>query len=147
MGVLTRFNNWIADKLAGALSTMAMFYGVAFLVLVPLHWQTPNGFVAWTQYVVSVFFQGVALPILGFCSKKEGARQAQLLKETHSMTMSELGYIKEDIQLDKLEVINLQQLVKLVQKDIAEDAAIHKDLHQILKDVHALMKNNDTLVA
>jgi len=93
------FNDQLASKLADWLSTMAMFYGVAFLVMLPLIWQRPANLVGWAQYVISVFFQGVALPVLGFVSKKEGDRNNRLLKETHDAVMSELAIVKEALAL------------------------------------------------
>jgi hypothetical protein len=72
-----------------------MFYGITFLVIAPLFFQRPTNLVTWMQYIVSVFFQGVALPVLGYTSKKSGEVQAQLLRETHDTVMNELDYIKK----------------------------------------------------
>jgi Mn2+/Fe2+ NRAMP family transporter len=94
MRFIERFNSMLAGKLADWLSTMAMFYGVAFLVLLPLVWQRPTSLVGWAQYLISVFFQGVALPVLGFVSKKEGERNTQILQETHDMVMGQLAIVR-----------------------------------------------------
>lgn len=109
--MLARFNDWLADKLSDWLSTMAMFYAITFLVLLPLHWQKPQGLVAWTQYVVSVFFQGVALPVLAFVAKKAGDRQEKLLQETHDTVMEELAMIREALQLASEEWDKLKEIV------------------------------------
>jgi hypothetical protein len=93
------FNEWLGDKLANWLSTMAMFYGVTFLVFLPLFFQRPNGLVGWAQYSSSVFFQGVALPVLGYVSKKEGDRNEKLMRETHDTVMKELSMIKKELKL------------------------------------------------
>jgi hypothetical protein len=96
---ITRFNDWLGDKLSDWLSTMAMFYGIAFLVLIPLYWQQPTSLVGWIQYTVAIFFQGVALPVLGYVSKREGQKQAVLIKETHDAVMEELKLAKEERKL------------------------------------------------
>jgi len=103
MKTVDHFNIFLAGKLADWLSTMAMFYGVAFLVLLPLVWQRPASLVGWAQYLISVFFQGVALPILGFVAKKEGERNSQILQETHDMVMSELAIVKAALDQAKEE--------------------------------------------
>jgi hypothetical protein len=91
---LASFNAWFADKLADALATMSMFYGVLFIVTLPLRWQTPEGAVAWINYMSSNFFQAVALPVLAFVAKREGVRQAALLQETHDAVMQEIQMLK-----------------------------------------------------
>jgi len=101
MKIVDRFNNLLAGKLADWLSTMAMFYGIAFLVLLPLIWQRPANLVGWAQYLVSVFFQGVALPVLGFVAKKEGERNSRILQETHDMIMGELAIVRAEIDQAK----------------------------------------------
>jgi len=90
-----KINDLIGDKLAYWLSTMGMFYGISFLVIAPLFFQVPNGLVPWMQYIVSVFFQGVALPVLGYVARKGSEKQEALLKETHDTVMNEMASIKE----------------------------------------------------
>ncbi|HEY5576372.1 MAG TPA: hypothetical protein VIK34_06610 [Clostridiaceae bacterium] len=106
---MNRFNEWLGDKLSYILSTMAMFYGIAFLVVAPLFFQRPTNLVTWMQYIVAVFFQGVALPVLGYTSRKSGEEQAQLLKETHDTVMNELDYIKKQQEAARLESRSLRK--------------------------------------
>jgi hypothetical protein len=108
--------------MAGWLSTMAMFYAITFLVLLPLHWQRPVGMVAWAQYLVSVFFQGVALPVLAFVAKQEGDRTTRLLQETHDATMKELGV--------------LRQLHKGTRAELAELREVHEELRNLVGGLH-----------
>jgi hypothetical protein len=117
-----KFNDWLGDRLSYFLSTMAMFYGIAFLVIAPLIFQKPANLVGWMQYIVAVFFQGVALPVLGYTSRKSGETQAKLLLETHDTVMSELSYIKE------------QQIYS--KEEIASQKKIILELHQIIKEIH-----------
>jgi len=108
---MKNFNDWLGDKLSYILSTMAMFYGIAFLVIAPLFFQRPTTLVTWMQYIVAVFFQGVALPVLGYTSRKSGEVQAQMLKETHDTVMNELSYLKKQHDAAKLERDELQKII------------------------------------
>lgn len=102
---LDNYNEWLANKLADALATMTMFFGVALLTLSILFFQTPRTSLEWVQYIVQTFFQGVALPVLAFVAKIEGKRQQQLLQETHDTVMNEMKEIKELIaELNKIEI-------------------------------------------
>ena len=90
-----RFNEWLATKLADALATMVMFFGVTFLTLSILFFQAPKTPLEWVQYIIQTFFQGVALPVLAFVAKIEGKKQQKLLQETHDAVMTEMKEIKE----------------------------------------------------
>ena len=117
------FNDWLGDKLSFVLSTMAMFYGIAFLVVAPLFFQRPTTLVTWMQYIVAVFFQGVALPVLGYTSRKSGEVQAKMLQETHDTVMKELDFIKKQHETSKIERDELQKIVREIKDMTAE---IHK---------------------
>ena len=117
------FNDWLGDKLSLVLSTMAMFYGIAFLVVAPLFFQRPTTLVTWMQYIVAVFFQGVALPVLGYTSRKSGEVQAKMLQETHDTVMKELDFIKKQHDTSKIERDELQKIVREI-KDMTTE--IHK---------------------
>jgi hypothetical protein len=119
---MNKINDWLANHLSIWLSTMAMFYGVAFLVIAPLFFQKPANLVGWMQYIIAVFFQGVALPVLGYTAKKSGDIQAKLLKETHDTVMSELDSIK------------IQQ--KLHHEEVLSQKKIMNELHKIIKEIH-----------
>lgn len=120
---MNSFNDWLGDKLSYVLSTMAMFYGITFLVIAPLFFQTPNTPVGWMQYVVSVFFQGVALPVLGYTSRKNGEVQARMLQETHDTVMKELDYIKKQQEEASLERDELQKIMSEI-RDMTQE--IHR---------------------
>ena len=67
---IKRFNDWLAEKLSLILSVMTTFYIVSLLVLLPLLWNHPKDFVAWASYLSCSIFQALALPVLGYTSKK-----------------------------------------------------------------------------
>jgi hypothetical protein len=117
---MDRFNDWLGDKLSYVLSTMAMFYGITFLVIAPLFFQTPNTPVGWMQYIVSVFFQGVALPVLGYTSRKSGEVQAAMLQETHDTVMKELDFIKKQQEAASLERDELEKIMSEI-RDMTEE--------------------------
>jgi hypothetical protein len=117
---MDRFNQWLGDKLSYILSTMAMFYGVSFLVLATLFFQTPTSPVTWIQYIISVFFQGVALPLLGYTARKSGELQAQLLRETHDTVMNELDYIKRQQEAARVEREDLEKIISEIREMTAE---------------------------
>ena len=113
-----QFNDWLGDRLSYWLSTMAMFYIITILVMAPLLFQRPQGLVGWMQYAIAVFFQGAALPVLGYVARKAGERQEQVLNETHDTVMAQLALIKEDLDLardqrDELEALMTELRVKI----------------------------------
>ena len=102
---ISAFNEWLASRLADALATMVMFFGVTFLTLSILFFQTPKTPLEWVQYLIQTFFQGVALPVLAFVAKIEGQRQQRLLQETHDTVMTEIQELKAMmVELGKVEI-------------------------------------------
>jgi len=75
---------------------MAMFYIITALVIAPLAFQRPQGLVGWMQYAISVFFQGAALPVLGYVARRAGENQEKVLNETHDRVMEELALAREE---------------------------------------------------
>lgn len=118
---INKFNNYLGDKLAFWLSTMAAFYIVTAFVLIPLLFQTPHDLVGWIQYIIQSLFQGSALPILAYVSKLEGAKTEKVLLETHDTVMNEFDKINNLIGLLQDEVV--------MQKDETTE------LHTILSDL------------
>lgn len=119
---MNKFNDWLGDRLSYWLSTMAVFYGVTFLILSTLFFQKPSNILGWLQYIIAIFFQGVALPVLGYTSRKAGDVQAKMLKETHDASMLELDIIKK------------QQEEHL--KEQVEQRKMIKELHVIIREIH-----------
>ena len=73
---------------------MWLFWGLTLLVLLALALQRPSGAQGWILFWVSIFFQGVALPVLAFVSNKQGDRMERVLRETHDSVLTELSEIK-----------------------------------------------------
>ena len=77
----------LAEKLSNALSSMIMFWIITLLVIIPLFWNQPKDLVSWMQYIVSVFFQGVALPVLGYTAKLSGKRTDEIINKIEELTI------------------------------------------------------------
>lgn len=100
-----RLTEKLGERLSNGLSTMEMFYVVAFLVVCPLLVQRPEGLIPWIQYISTAILQAVALPLLGYTTKKSGEAQEKVIRDTHAMLHREIADIKD----------------------------MHKDLHELLK--------------
>lgn len=111
--MLKRINDIMGDKLALWLSTMGCFYIIFALVIVPLFFQQPQGFIGWVQYIVQSVFQGVALPVLGYVARVGGEKQEKTLNETHDVVMEELAIVKEELALAREE---REQLLKVLER-------------------------------
>jgi len=61
---IEKINHWIAIKMSNGLSGMLCFWVILILDILPLFFQIPIGPVAWMQYIISVIFQSLALPVL-----------------------------------------------------------------------------------
>jgi hypothetical protein len=81
-----RFNDYLADRLSYLLSIMATFYFVSLLVVIPLFYSQPTSFVAWASYICSVIFQGIALPVLGYTSRKASDKTDEVMGHMFKMT-------------------------------------------------------------
>lgn len=114
-GFYLRFTDWLGDKLAHFLSTMECFFLIFLLVIIPLFFQHPTG-IAWVQYGVAVFFQGVALPVLGYVAWKSGERVEKVIKETHDVVLEELKIIKEELKLAREERDSINRILEDLKK-------------------------------
>jgi hypothetical protein len=110
--MFNRFNDMLADILSDWLSTMECFWIITVLVVAILFWQRPTSLVGWITYISTTIFQASALPVLGFVSKKSGARTDKLLQETHDAVMAEMGLIKEELALAREERDELKQIMR-----------------------------------
>ena len=125
---MKRFNDWLADRFAAWLSTMALFWALTLLIVLALILQRPSGAQGWVLFVVSVFFQGVALPVLAFVSNKQGDRMENLLRETHDAAMNDLEELRQLHEERTQEIENLKDLAKRQLEEIEELKAIHLEL-------------------
>ena len=93
-----RINDFIGNKLSFSLSTMEMFYIVLILVVFPLFFQTPHDLIGWIQYISTAILQAVALPLLGYTTRKSGEKQEKIINDTHEILMKEIKMNREMMQ-------------------------------------------------
>jgi hypothetical protein len=105
-------NDWLAGMMAEYLSSMSCFWVITTMVVVVLFWQRPVSLVGWITYISTAIFQASALPILGFVSKKEGAKSQQLMQETHDTVMKEFSMVQESLADAKETLVQIHQLIK-----------------------------------
>lgn len=92
-----RANTWIADHVSVWFMSME-----AFWILVVLTWGSvlinrPVGAQGWDLFLVSIFYQGTALPALSFVSQKQGDRAARIAQETHDFAQQEFALLREEL--------------------------------------------------
>jgi hypothetical protein len=107
---IERFNDYIAERLSFVLSVMATFYIVLTLTIVPLFYGLPSTPKDWATYLCTVIFQGIALPVLGYTSRKAGDKSDAVMAEVLRLT-------KE-----------IDRLVKMIEK---QEEHIHQDVEEI----------------
>jgi len=91
---MRRFNDWLAGRMSLMLSSMWVFWVLTLLILLALVLQRPTGAQGWVLFVVSIFFQGVALPVLAFVSNQQGDRTNKVLTETHDAVLGEFEAVR-----------------------------------------------------
>lgn len=117
---IRQFNDWMAGVLSSAMSTMAMFWVITALCLAAFAIERPTGAQGWILFWVSIFFQGVALPVLAFVSDRQGTRVENVLRETHDTVVEELAQLKE------LHLIEMEELATIRERNEAVDAQRHE---------------------
>lgn len=111
------FQDKFAIILSDSLSSMTMFWIIALLVIVPLFFSQPVGIVGWMQYIVSVFFQGVALPVLGYISKVSGIRTDKIINKIAGLS-EKIELLSEKIHND---VDDIKEEVNDIKDDVEEN--------------------------
>jgi len=110
-----------AESMADSLASMTMFWIITLLVVIPLFWNKPVGGVAWIQYIVAVFFQGVALPVLGYTAKLSGKRTDEIIAKIEELSFK----IAQQTE-------NIEKEVDVIEKQTEE---IEKDVDEIAVDI------------
>ncbi|MEI4831600.1 hypothetical protein WAX78_19415 [Bacillus sp. FJAT-53711] len=141
--MIRRFNAWLGDKLALWLSTMACFYIVFGLVIVPLFFQHPNNLVEWVQYMIQTIFQGVALPVIGYVARIAGEKDEKIISETHDAVMEELGLVKEELALAREQYDTLQKVEKVISEThdtVMEELTLVKEELVLAREQHVVLQ-------
>lgn len=105
----------------------------AFWILVVLTWGSvaisrPAGAQGWDLFLVSIFFQGAALPILGLVSQKQGDRMERVMRETHDAAMEEVGLLRSEVaDIKAIRATEAEALALLQQMIGAKEGKAHGD--------------------
>ena len=110
----------LAIILSDSLSSMVMFWVITLMVIVPLFFNQPVGLVGWMQYIVSVFFQGVALPVLAYTSKISGSRTDAIIKKIEELS-EKIDKTTENIDKEIDEVIDDLEINKTIDTSDIEE--------------------------
>lgn len=123
------FNDYLADKLSYMLATMAMFYIITLLVLIPLLYSQPTSFVAWASYVCSVIFQGVALPVLGYTARKSSDKSDKIIGAM-SATTDRIEHMIEQMEKQQDQMTYIISMVEQQEEHISTDVDVLLDLEK-----------------
>ncbi len=119
-----RITEKLGKKLSDSLSTMEMFYIVTFLVLFPLFFQRPDTLISWIQYISTAMLQAIALPLLGYTTKKSGESQEKVIIETHKILIDELKEARKHSE-EQMEIL---REIKEIHKVLMEHDIKDKDI-------------------
>lgn len=128
----TKINDFIGNKLSFTLSTMEMFYIVLILVVFPLFFQTPTNLIGWIQYISTAILQAIALPLLGYTTRKSGEKQEKVINDTHAILLKE---IKMNRELHKKQLQSIEQNRELHKEQLEmmqEIKEMHEHYHEII---------------
>ena len=82
---IEEFNDFLAERMSYILSIMITFWIVSALVIIPLFYGAPTTVVGWAQYLCSVVFQGIALPVLGYTARKSSDKTDKVINDMADM--------------------------------------------------------------
>ncbi|MCL6443637.1 MAG: hypothetical protein K6T83_09310 [Alicyclobacillus sp.] len=108
--MIRRFNEWLAERLSIILSSMWLFWVLCVMTWGSILLQRPNGAQGWDLFLVSIFFQAVALPVINLTTAKQGDRMERVLNETHDAVMSELAELRRMHEEQKAEIAELKAI-------------------------------------
>lgn len=92
---MKRVNRWVAEHLASVLAAMALFWVLNIVIFATLFFQRPHTIQQWLLFFVSIWFQGISLPVLALVSNLQGDRMERIQRETHDTVMAEFAEIKQ----------------------------------------------------
>lgn len=99
---------------------MALFYVLNILIIISVILQPPTTVEGWLLVAVSVYFQGVALPVLSFVSNFQGDRLEKKVDETFSLLMEEFNELKKTHELVLDELRELKEVKEEVDEEKKE---------------------------
>jgi len=104
--MIYKFNEWLVNTLATSLSSISFVYICIIIDVTELLLQPPQTIQEWCTFLSQTVIQLVALPVLAFVSKLEGAKSERILRETHD----------EACEIHKETHSKLDQIINLLNK-------------------------------
>lgn len=135
-----KIDDAVMAALVWATTTKSAFYVLNFLVLTAVFLQPPKDIEGILLVVVSIYYQGVALPGLGSSQKAEGELTRKTQQETHDVVMQELETMQKNQETNAQMLVTLQETheeelqeiteLKQMQDNLAEIIAKMKEIHE-----------------
>lgn len=95
MTYLKRASDWVAGHAAAIVATMALFWLLNVVIFASLFFQRPHTLQQWLLFFVTIWFQGVSLPLIAKVTNLQGDRTEKIQRETHDAVMQELAELKQ----------------------------------------------------
>lgn len=93
--LLKKIDDAYVSGLTWATSSKGAMYTLTAAIWISVALNPPKTIYEWLIVIVSVFYQGVALPGLGYQTNAEGKETRQLMLTNHQENQEELADIKE----------------------------------------------------
>jgi hypothetical protein len=121
---MKHFNNWLAEKITDGVATMWCAYLFAAIALISLPKAIQSGdSIIIVSWVAQTFLQLVLLSIIMVGQKVQAQNLEDTINETHAASLAEFELAKEARIRGN--------------QEIAELAAISKDIHTLMREVEA----------
>lgn len=121
MNFIKKIDNAYLAFINWATSTKGAMYILTAAIWISVALNPPTSIYAWLIVIVSVYYQGVALPGLGYQTKFENSETRQLMLDIHNENQEELA--------------DQRQMHEETQQMVAEIREMHQELSEILKQL------------
>ena len=125
---MKRFNLWLAERITRGVATMWCAYVFAAIALISLPKAISSGdSVVIISWVAQTFLQLVLLSIIMVGQKVQSSSFENKINETHAASLAEFELAKEARGFAHSEIAQLHEL--------------SRDMHKLMKEVEAKLKN------
>ncbi len=119
--IIKYVDDYIFSGLLWSTSTKAAFYSLTILIIIATILSPPLGVQAWLLLIVSIYYQGVALPGVGYAGKQaekaanlQGEMTRKLLQDTHDQSVADRTDIKESLGMLHDDNVKLDDIKNLL---------------------------------
>lgn len=118
---MNKFNDWLAEKITIAFSTMWAFYLFIVYGLTPLKWPQYMGKILyWSNFIQLIALPALAVGAVVLAKKQEKKNQAifeaqeKRAQETHDTVIAEFTELKETHAAEVEEIQELKEIINLL---------------------------------